>query len=193
MQKIFCIGLPRTGTSSLVGFINQNSKYKINKFLYNETVKKQCMNSDFKLKDLNGFSGTADLVACAFYREFYYEFPNSKFIYVSRDINQWLKSCEKWFSENRIDKNDNLNRNYPTDSNWYSFFMSSVFGSYQYNENLFRERYIQHDENINRFFKYREKSILKFDLSISNIKKRKLIDEFLGINSRYEFKVSNQS
>lgn len=181
-MKIFCIGLPRTGTTSLVEYINRNSNYRVGKLLFNEQVKKNLMACQYKMKEIDEIDGVADLVSCAFYQEFYHYYPDSKFIYVTRDLASWKRSCRNWFSKNTI-KNDQLYHSGKPSTNWLSFFTSCVFKSYLFNEILFENVYNNYHNNVLSFFENKKESLLHYDLN--DPKKEEKINNFLGIQGKF--------
>jgi len=179
--KIFCIGLPRTGTTSLTSFINHNSNYRIKKFLYSESIKNNIMRSKFKIPVIDDADGVSDLIACAYYQEFFYEYPNSKFIFTDRDIDDWLDSCERWFSDCFIHQGDvYFQRVEKSKKGWLSFFMLTNFGSYLYNRRLFMNRFIRHRENVLSFFKDKDNFLYLNITSMNNKEISELLSKFIG-------------
>lgn len=87
-QKIFGIGLPKTGTSSLVAALNLFgfTALHFNNFLTGDLI------SD---DDLMIFDALTDLPVCEEFEKYYDVFPNSKFIYTPRPVEQWTPSIIK--------------------------------------------------------------------------------------------------
>jgi Sulfotransferase domain len=80
MSKIFIIGLPRTGTTSIsVALLDYG--FKVAHTAYTKRA--------FELADV-----LADAPCFCDYQELDKLFPNSKFIYLARDLNRWLPSMQ---------------------------------------------------------------------------------------------------
>lgn len=98
-NKVFEVGSPKTGTSSLgVAFEILGLKHKG----WDRRLYLQCKSGDFKetLKEAKKFDAFEDGPWHNFdlYKVFDNKFPKSKFILLERDIKSWIKSHEDHFS-----------------------------------------------------------------------------------------------
>lgn len=179
-QKVFGIGLSRTGTSSLneaLEFLGYRSihfplimkntsakaklKYRINKWLKELGFKKPLF-TDFPLKtdnslafkvpDSKSFDALTDIPVARFYKELDQQFPGSKFILTVRDEAAWLESCRKFFKEgnNQFFK-------------WIQLHFD-MYGTNSFDEELFRNGYRKHIEDVKSFFESRPDDLLIVDI-----------------------------
>ena len=112
-KKVFCIGLNKTGTSSLheafkilglksIHFVDgKNINIK-------EIILDNYLKGNDILKGLEEYDAFSDWDKAPYtvdiYKEFDKQYPNSKFILNTRDLNCWLDSREKHVRRNRIIK-----------------------------------------------------------------------------------------
>jgi len=101
-NKIFEIGLNKTGTSSLnsalngLGIKSLHDRFEVRKHLNYEKE------NDLKpLSSLKEFQGFSDSPFHILYKELYNLYPKSKFILTIRDLKSWLKSREKQVIRNQ--------------------------------------------------------------------------------------------
>jgi len=143
-EKIFGIGLPRTGTTSLtealkaLGFsTKQNPK-------------------ELKQRQFDGnFDFGSDWDALTNFGEHIYpqidnRYPNSKFILTVRSKETWLKSIEFITPARRHKQIENES-------------LIEVFGGYKFNREKFSYVYDLHYKNVMEYFRGREKDLLVVD------------------------------
>lgn len=103
-HKIFVIGAPRTGTTSLSVFLNNNDLKTIHYFPNEISFDEE---SDYlsgyqRFKDFvenSGYTAFSDHPTRFFWRSLLKEYPSSKFILtVRRNIDTWLNSAKRYFS-----------------------------------------------------------------------------------------------
>jgi len=102
-NKVFEIGSPKTGTSSLgLAFGILGLKHKG----WDRILHLQCKEGNFQetLKEAEKFEAFVDgpWHYTNVYRTLDREFPNSKFILLERDIQSWIKSYENFFSDDKM-------------------------------------------------------------------------------------------
>lgn len=142
-QKIFGIGLPRSGTTSLneaLTILGYKSIHNPSKFILK------------KLAGIYTLNGRWDAITN--FGEFFFPildeiFPNSKFILTIRDKSKWLNSCRIKYKR-PSNYFENLNR-------------LSIFGVFVFHQRIFSNIYDQH---LHIVFKYFEK---RNDLLILNL------------------------
>ena len=172
-NKVFGIGLPKTGTVSLqkcltgMGFRTLHFPEYFLKDVY--------INGNYEWPD------TWDAIVNfgeTFYASLDEQYPNSKFIYTMRSVEDWLKSVEKHFKQ--------WGKHKP-----YQLPMIDVFGSLVYNEARCRELYETHYSSIHHYFYTKYDSIEKFKgkllvLRLENNDVSEKLAKFLG-KSAVEF------
>lgn len=103
-DKIFIIGAPRTGTTSLSVFLNSNGLKTIHYFPkevnFDEKSEYPSGYQCFKdFVDNSGYVGFSDHPTRFFWRSLLQDYPSSKFILtLRRDVDTWLKSANRYFS-----------------------------------------------------------------------------------------------
>ena len=140
-NKIFGIGLSRTGTTSLTHALK---KIGINIIHYPNKTKLFDPKSD----------GACDIPAAVHYKKLDVNFPNSKFIYTIRDKDEWLISIEKYLEHKK-------NRKMGT---WELQNRITIYGQIEFDKAVFASKYDQHDEDIRTYFKNREQDLLILNL-----------------------------
>lgn len=86
-EKIFAIGLSRTGTTSIhkgLGILGYNAAH-----FFNPITRSALQDTDFYL-----FEAFSDTPACVSFERLYHRFPNSKFILTTRNMTEWLYSIK---------------------------------------------------------------------------------------------------
>jgi len=156
MKKIFGIGWPKTGTSSL-GFALKNLGYKHLKGHWKNSNKLMpyWINNQYDklFKIANQYQSFEDIPWAAndFFIHLNKEFPNSKFILTIRDQNDWLLSLKKMV----------INVLKPKIHTGYFLFHNKIFGHNYFpkNDSYYTEIYkcrnnmiIQYFENHHNFF-----------------------------------------
>src|SRR3990172_8161285 len=136
MKKIFGIGLPKTGQSSLA-MAMWILGHKTVQYPYNAS---QIQNNDFSL----------DLPVVIQYKKLDKKYPNSKFILTTRDLDSWLKSMRNHY------------RRYPASKRYKQqlMFRLKFWGTVNFNKKLMTKKYYEHIEDVNKYFKGREKDLL---------------------------------
>lgn len=98
---VFGIGLSRTGTTSLnsaLGILGFRS------FHLPPITRIDGDDCSFVWPWwMNKYDAATDLTVAAVFRDLNRRFPNAKFIYTTRDIDNWLISCEKHHSLNLLE------------------------------------------------------------------------------------------
>lgn len=146
--KIFGIGLPRSGTSSL----NQALSILGYKSLHHPTY--------YIMDKLNGsFSFEGDWDALTNFGEHFYPqldelYPNSKFILTTRDKEKWLNSCRWKYQE--------------PSNNLGNAIRISIFGCDRFHESTYSYIYDQHTRNVIEYFKNRPNDLLVVDWGLGH-------------------------
>lgn len=178
MNKIFCVGLNKTGTSSLhkafqilgyksVHYTDDNGNN------IKEIILDNYLNDRDILFGLQKYDAFSDWDKAPYtikiFKEFDRQYPNSKFILNTRDIEDWIKSRERHVLRNR--KNKLLNPK--KEIRWLDI-----------NKKKWRNQFIEHHEAVKEYFKDRPDDIIEFD--VTNADKWEKLCRFLSV------KVPNQ-
>jgi len=143
MDKIFGIGLSRTGTMSLCRAL---------KFLgYNIIHSPRPVVMPDMIQTLNKYAGGVDSPVAFRFRELDKEFPGSKFIFTTRDLDSWLASYEYYFTHMHPD-----NRYDETVKEFYIQY----YGDSYFNKETFTKAYYDHHKNVLDYFKDRPNDFL---------------------------------
>jgi hypothetical protein len=151
--KVFGIGLPKTGTTSLqkalaiLGFKTLHSPMKF---------REQQRNGNHSLKNGKGKRRWGAIVNFGewTFPQLDEEFPNAKFILTVRDFDRWLISCRTHFRKTR--------------SVW-SKTRTEIFGSPKFDQNKFEETYHRHQKEVVEYFTNKYPDNLDEKLLIINI------------------------
>lgn len=142
MNKIFGIGLSRTGTLSLAKGLGQIG-FKIVHYPQSEYVM-------FNLKE----HGACDIPVAVYYKKLDRMYPNSKFIYTIRDKDDWLISMEKHFKRHDIRKK----------SKWHRDIRTAIYGHVDFDKDRLSKKYDEHNKDVNAYFKDREDKFLTINI-----------------------------
>lgn len=148
-MKIFCIGLSRTGTSSLNNALNilgyRSKHYPVHILNHDMTLRQESI----LLKQFDAFSDTP-IAIC--YKELDILYPNSKFILTVRDKNSWLTSCEKFFPTRKLD-------------HFSKEIRLKLYNSYIFNRDTFSIGYDNHIYDVMNYFNNRMESLLIYNVN----------------------------
>ena len=182
-NKIFGVGLSKTGTTSLhyalevLGYnaihfpddLIRNSskkvyfKWKMNSIAYRipgrgrkpffydilkNSNNRLLLNEDYPKK----LDALTDTPVTRFYKELDKLYPGSKFIYTIRDIEKWLKSCEKHFTG-------------LMHTGIMPQLEEELFGTQLYDREKFKNTYEKHHKEVLNYFKDRPDDLLVMDIS----------------------------
>jgi len=144
--KYFGIGLSRTGTTSLY------SAFKMLGF--------KCVHypqpKQFQALDRYDFANDTPIPAR--FKKLDKRFSNSKFIYTTRDIDSWIVSCAEYFSS---EKAQIIKPKY----DFQMKYRIETYGVVDFDEEIFRMVYEEHDKSIKEYFKNRPDDLLTINIS----------------------------
>jgi hypothetical protein len=140
MEKVFGIGLPKTGQTSLVAAM-RILNYKTCSYPYD---KSQIKESDFSL----------DLPVLVNYKKLDKKYPNSKFILTVRDYDSWLMSIRNHY------------RRYPASKRYLAqlYFRLKFWGTENFNERLMTEKYHKHSKDVLKYFADKKDQLLVINI-----------------------------
>jgi hypothetical protein len=153
-NKVFGIGLSRTGTFSLACALGCLGIPTIN-FPEDQTTFEQLRSGDFSLRVLNAYAGACDTPVVQYYPQLDKAFPRSKFVLTVRsDTEAWLTSVEKlWRSISDMEENP-----------YTRFVNTAVYGTWGFSRSRFRWVYETHHRNVLRYFADRPDDLLELDI-----------------------------
>ena len=153
VPKVFGIGFPRTGTTSLVRALNILGV----KSIHNPAPLLTTVEHPL----LDEYQGFADAPVPLIYRRLDALFPGSKFVFTVRDVDDWLTSA-RWMLEvgrrhGRWDENPEI-----------VAMHRALYGAIDFSEELFRERFLRHRTEVLEYFSERSEDLLVMDLTVGD-------------------------
>ena len=175
-QKVFGLGLSKTGTSTLTEALNIVGVRTIH-YPSDDLTFDQLKRGDYRLSVLRDYQGVTDTPVAPHFAHFDRAWPGSKFILTIRDKASWLRSAEAHW---RVLKEKGL---YAKDERFQSFtdFVSAcVYGCVYFNADRFSYAYDMHVRNVGEHFADRPDQLLVLDICGGKAGWTELCD-FLGL------------
>lgn len=161
-NKIFCIGLPKTGTTSI--------HYALNILGFSS------IHNPFVLEQIKEYDAASDILIANNFSELDLQYPNAKFILTERKDEDWLKSCSKHYP-----KMDDLMKGYPKEiTDIMLKNRKKAYGVTQYDAEKFIQAYQNHNATVKEYFANKEKKLLQINIAAGD-DWGKLCD-FLGLD-----------
>lgn len=152
-MKVFCIGLSKTGTTSLARAL-EVLEYRTKDNLGVANFTSHNLSSiDLNIIDEN--DAFTDTPIPSFYKELDAKYPNSKFILTTREMDGWLKSCKKQFTKNLANKQNDA----------HNQLFIELYGTTVFDEEKFKEGYKQFVNEVYKHFSDRQHDLLSIDIS----------------------------
>ncbi|MBU3822735.1 sulfotransferase family protein [Flavobacteriaceae bacterium XHP0103] len=157
-SKIFCIGLNKTGTSSLhkaFGVLGFSSVHHVgNEGSLHRIMIENKVNNRKLLSGIDHYDAYSDWVMTDtkyFFKILDKEYPGSKFIFNTRPIEDWISSREAHVKT--IDNLEKLQKEQPGNT-WYNL-----------RKDLWRNEFLELEKEVVEYFKGREQDFLPFDVT----------------------------
>ena len=168
LQKVFCVGLSKTGTTSLHAALEQLGMRSIHnpESMLSVEGGELCFSSALAAE----YDALSDLPIAAFYRELDRAFPGARFILTTRSAEPWLASCANHFDPGAFHPNDVVRR-----------LVERIYGTPVYEEGAFRAAQVRHDSGVREYFAGRPSDLLVIDIDESD--KWTPLCRFLGISA----------
>jgi Sulfotransferase domain len=144
-QKVFCIGLGKTGTTSLKEAL---------RILGYRTIR-----LTLNWQGTTDFDAALPGISAAMYRDLDAAYPGSKFILTVRDMDRWLKSIEHDFERKKGVPKDRAGERYK--------IQMLVYGTEEFDKEKFRQAYLEHERKVLDYFRDRPDDLLVFDITTS--------------------------
>jgi hypothetical protein len=158
-NKVFGIGFSRTGTTSLNAALNTLGIKSIHYPGDPETVK-LLTNGIVRLPLLEEYDAITDIQPLPFYPQLDVEYPNSKFILTTRDMNAWLISMKRKMLGWGKSKDDKL---FDLKGTYQQWMRTSVYGVITFNRSIMISRWGMHHTAVENYFKGRD-NLLVMDI-----------------------------
>lgn len=150
--KIFGIGLSKTGTTSLaraVEILGYKTRDYIGVTRY-RTGDLSCIN----LREIDENDAFTDTPIPSFYKQLDERYPNSKFILTTRNVDAWLKSCKKQFTERITARQNEATSQLHTD----------LYGCFAFDAEKYASGYTRFVNGVLDYFRDRPQDLLVIDI-----------------------------
>jgi hypothetical protein len=157
-QKVFGLGLSKTGTSSLSEALNYLGIKTIH-YPSDELTWRELRSGNYRLTLMNEWQGAVDISVAPFYPQLDEAFPQSKFILTVREKETWLRSCEQHWAlmHEWLD-------NFPETKRFQEFIGAVTYGVMDFNRHRFSWAYDQQVESVRKYFKDRPEDFLEINI-----------------------------
>lgn len=139
--KILCIGLPKTGTTSLSRAL--------------EILGYSSIHYPTKINQIDDYDSASDSLVAVNFKELDKRYPGSRFILTTRDEQEWLDSLKKHMRRLNVPK-----KGTPS----YQLRVDSI-GAATYNEAAHKRARQNHLKAVKKYFKDRPEDLLTLDIS----------------------------
>ena len=147
-QKIFCIGLSKTGTTSLARAL-EILGYRTRDYIGVTRYASGDL-SCIDLTEIDAHDAFTDTPIPSFYRELDKRYPGSKFILTTRNMDDWLRSCAKQFTPRIVSKQNDATRQLHTD----------LYGCFEFAAEKYASGYTRFVEGVLDYFRDRPQDLL---------------------------------
>lgn len=144
-QKVFCVGLGKTGTTSVKEAL---------RMLGYRTIR-----LPLDWKGITEFDAALPGVSAAMFKELDAEYPNSKFILTVRDVEGWLKSIERDMARKKGVKRDRHEER--------KKLLMLKYGTTTFDAEAFRKAFHEHEAKVVGYFKNRPEDLLVLNVTKS--------------------------
>lgn len=189
-RKIFCIGLNKTGTTSLEQILKEFG-YKVG-----DQWEAESLMDDWAVRNFDRiirYCETADAFQdVPFSLDFTYQildhaFPGSKFILtIRKSAEEWYRSLVRFHSNlmglKGVPTVEDLKHFPYHEKGWMWKQQQHIFGATEatlYDEKLYKAYYINHNNQVLEYFRFRPQDLLVLNLSEASSMQR--LCEFLGV------------
>lgn len=160
-NKVFGVGLSRTGTTSLTDALNLLGIRTMH-YPHDDQTFAELARGNYDLSVLREYQGVTDTPVAPFYAQLDRIWPGSKFILTVRDKAQWLQSTEAHWA--LLKQHGKM----ATDEGFQAFadFISAcVYGTIYFSAERFSYVYDQHVQNVRAYFADRPDDLLILDIT----------------------------
>lgn len=164
-NKMFCIGLTKTGTNSVTEALNILD-VPIRHYPDSDETFNRISQGIFEIPELETHRGISDVMAAAFYQEFYQEYPGSLFILTVRfPEEEWVESARR--------KMKGVPKGHPSrhaepqqgkERSLSNFLRVATYGTAVWDKDRFLNVYDRHLHDVMRFFNDKPGELLIMDV-----------------------------
>lgn len=152
-EKVFGIGLSRTGTLSLSLALDQLGWYCVH-FPNDDVTFRQLRCGDLDLACLEQYDAVCDTPIVPYFVQLAERLPDSKFILTIRDLADWHSSAEHFW---KVDWEDQLDP-------YHRFVNTAVYGIEVYERTRFDFVYRRHVQEVLYYFRDKPGRLLVMDI-----------------------------
>lgn len=157
INKIFGIGLSKTGTSSLSAALSQLGISSIH-YPNDERTYHELKSGNYNLSILKKYQAVTDTPVVPFYPQLDKLFPGSKFILTVREMDSWLVSVKKhWETATTYEGQ-------PAKKAFQEFIRAAVYGTVEFHQERFQYVYELHYKNVLEYFQGRPDDLLVMNI-----------------------------
>jgi hypothetical protein len=138
-NKVFGIGLSRTGTTSLTQAL-EILGYKSKHF-------------PTSWEDAERYDALTDTPVANSYKELDAKYPSSRFILTVREMNSWLESCRRYFASYSVAHMPEVLQ-----------LRMDLYGTTEFDKEKFEKAYFRHLNDVESYFRGREENLLTLDV-----------------------------
>jgi len=142
-QRVFCIGLGKTGTTSLKEAL---------KILGFRTIR-----LPLQWQGITDFDAALPGISAAMYKDLDAAYPGSKFILTVRDVERWLKSSQRDIERKKDMIQDRVDERLK--------IQMLLYGTATFDKEKFRRAYLEHERKVLDYFADRPDDLLVFDIT----------------------------
>jgi len=158
-QKVFGIGLSKTGTTSLTKALNIVGIRSIH-FPHDQQTLHELQRAEYRLSILREYQGVSDTPVAPFFAQLDSAWPGSKFILTVRDKASWLRSAEAHWEVILARRRASD----PAFRDFCDFINACVYGCTEFNEQRFTYAYDLHLRLVREYFAHRSDDLLVLDI-----------------------------
>jgi hypothetical protein len=157
-QKVFGLGLSKTGTSSLTEALERLGIRSIH-YPHDAATLDELRAGDYRLSILREYQAVVDIPVAPFYAQLDAAWPGSRFILTVREREAWLRSAEmhwrllmQWWE------------NFPDFKRFHEFISACTYGTIGFNRERFAWVYDTHLRSVREYFAGRPGDFLEMDI-----------------------------
>jgi len=158
-QKVFGIGLSKTGTTSLTKALNILEIRSIH-FPHDAQTLHELQRGEYRLSILREYQGASDTPVAPFFAQLDQAWPGSKFILTVRDKASWLQSAEAHWGAILAKRRASD----PEFRAFCDFINACVYGCIDFSAERFSYAYDMHLRQVQQYFADRSEDLLVLDI-----------------------------
>src|SRR5687768_16988777 len=159
-QKVFGLGLSKTGTSTLTEALNILGVRSLH-YPHDPQTFEELKRGEYRLSVLRDYQGLTDTPVAPYYAQLDRAWPQSKFILTIREKQSWLRSAESHW---RVLKENGRNVDNERFQAVTDFISAAVYGCIYFNAERFSYVYDLHIRNVQEYFAGRSNDLLILDI-----------------------------